>query len=187
MSFDMAELDRRISNLIRIGTVAQVDYAAIPPKVRIKAGDILTGWLPWFGSSAGEDRICAPLDIGEQVVVFSPSGELNQGVVLAGLFQTAHPYPVTLQEKHNATFKDGAVIEYDRATHHLKAVLPAGGTCEINAPAGFTLIGDINHTGNINTSGTMTAAVDVVANGISLHNHVHGGVQSGGSQTGAPA
>jgi len=32
----------------------------------------------------------------------------------------------------------------------------------------------------------MTADVDVVANGVSLHNHKHSGVTAGGSQTGTP-
>jgi hypothetical protein len=42
------------------------------------------------------------------------------------------------------------------------------------------IVGDIEHTGNQTTSG------DVVASGISLVNHVHGGVQGGPSDTGAP-
>jgi len=36
-------------------------------------------------------------------------------------------------------------------------------------------------------TGTMTVTGDVVAGGKSLKNHVHGGVQAGGAQTGAPA
>lgn len=39
---------------------------------------------------------------------------------------------------------------------------------------------------NVNVTGTLTAAVDVITNGKSLKTHVHGGVQSGGSNTGAP-
>lgn len=185
MSFDVTELDRRISNLIRFGVIDQADYTL--GKVRVKAGDILTGWIPWLTQSAGLDATWQAPEVGEQVVILAPSGELNQGVVLAGLYQTAYPQPVSSVEKTHAKFKDGAVIEYDRATHHLKAILPTGGTCAITADGGITIIGDITHTGNINTSGTVTAAVDCIGNGTSLHNHVHGGVQSGGSNTGAPA
>lgn len=46
--------------------------------------------------------------------------------------------------------------------------------------ATIKITGDIEHTGNQTTSG------NVVANGISLVNHVHGGVQGGPSDTGAP-
>lgn len=41
-------------------------------------------------------------------------------------------------------------------------------------------------TPTVNCTGDVIAAGDVVANGISLHDHVHGGVQSGGSNTGVP-
>lgn len=46
--------------------------------------------------------------------------------------------------------------------------------------ATIKIIGDIEHTGSQETSG------DVVAGGISLVNHVHGGVQGGPSDTGVP-
>lgn len=52
-------------------------------------------------------------------------------------------------------------------------------TVTINAPA-------INSTGEWTHTGKITASVDVVGNGISLHDHVHGGVQGGSSNTGAP-
>lgn len=137
MSFDVTEIDRRISNLIRIGKVDQVNYGISPPKARIWIGEdskergFLTEWLPWFGLSAGEDRSCDPLDVGEQVMIFSPSGEMNQGVVLAGIFQTAHPYPVTSPDKHNTTYKDGAVVEYDRVAHAYKINIPSDGSVVI--------------------------------------------------------
>ena len=40
--------------------------------------------------------------------------------------------------------------------------------------------------GNVTVQGTITASGDVVGGGISLENHVHGGVQSGGSTTDKP-
>lgn len=40
--------------------------------------------------------------------------------------------------------------------------------------------------GDINTTGSMTADTDVIADGVSLHNHTHGGVQTGGGNTGVP-
>jgi len=46
--------------------------------------------------------------------------------------------------------------------------------------------GATNITGNLNVTGTITASVDVVGGGKSLKNHTHGGVQTGGGNTGAP-
>lgn len=182
--FDATEMDRRISNLIRFGTVQEVDYLAA--KVRIKAGDILTGWLPWLTSRAGGDISWHAPEIGEQVIILAPSGELNQGVVLAALYQALMPPPVATPDKHRMQYSDDAVIEYDRASHHLQAVLPDGATVQLTSTGGITISGNITLTGNITLSGTLTASVDVIANGISLHNHKHGGVQAGGSQTGVP-
>lgn len=45
---------------------------------------------------------------------------------------------------------------------------------------------DIIATQGINVTGTITVNGDVIANGISLTTHIHGGVQSGGSTTSQP-
>lgn len=67
----------------------------------------------------------------------------------------------------------------------------------INAPQN-NIVGNTNITGNLGvtgfingngvsmSAGTITADVDVIGNGVSLKNHVHGGVQSGGSNTTPP-
>ena len=176
--FKTTELDRRISNLIKFGTVQEADY--INAKVRVKAGDILTGWLPWQTHRAGVDVTWFAPEIGEQVLLLSPSGELNQGLVITGLYQALKPPPVATPDKHHTVYSDGAVVEYDRLTHHLKAILPDGATTALTSSGGITLIG------NITLTGTLTASVDVIANGISLHNHKHGGVTAGSAQTGVP-
>lgn len=50
----------------------------------------------------------------------------------------------------------------------------------------LNVTGDISATGNITATGTVTGTVDVVGGGISLKNHVHGGVTGGNSTTGVP-
>ena len=74
--------------------------------------------------------------------------------------------------------KAGGVIEIRAATHVLAVV---GGTeFEVSA-GGVRIKGDVTVEGGIQTTG------DVVAGGISLRTHVHGGVDPGGSNTGGPA
>ena len=51
----------------------------------------------------------------------------------------------------------------------------AGGAVEITASGGLTIIG------------TVTVQGDVIADGVSLKNHKHGGVVTGGALTGVPA
>jgi phage baseplate assembly protein V len=182
--FDVTELDRRLSNLIRLGTVQEVDYQNA--KVRIKSGDILTGWLPWTTQRAGGNISWHAPEIGEQIVVLAPSGELNQGVVLPGIYQAQMPAPVATPDKHHMVYSDGAVLEYDRATHHLQAILPDGATVQLISDGGITIKGNITLEGDINMTGTLTSDIDVVANGISLHNHKHQDSQPGTGQTGVP-
>ena len=44
--FEITELDRRISNLIQVGTVSEADYSNA--KLKVKIGEIITDWLPWL-------------------------------------------------------------------------------------------------------------------------------------------
>ncbi|NRN30669.1 phage baseplate assembly protein V [Photorhabdus heterorhabditis] len=98
---------------------------------------------------------------------------------------------------------DGAVyIELDPGSHNVTVITPAkliatahGGT-EITSPE-ITLNGNVTINGNLSQGmgsdggaatmqGPVTVNNDVTAAGISLKNHVHSGVQSGGSNTGGP-
>lgn len=56
----------------------------------------------------------------------------------------------------------------------------AAARIDITAPDGVFVTGDLEVTG------TVTASVDVLADGISLLTHTHGGVQAGAAQTGVP-
>lgn len=131
----LAELARLIENLIRFGTVAEVQVD--PPRVRVKSGNITTTWRPWLNLRAGEDREWDPPTEGEQVILFSPSGNLAQGVALTGLFSDQHPANGDREALHRRTYRDGAVIEYDSAAHHLRATLP--GSAELLAAGDITL------------------------------------------------
>lgn len=56
----------------------------------------------------------------------------------------------------------------------------------ISAPT-IELVGNVAHTGtSLTSTGTVEANVDVIGNGISLHDHVHGGVTPGGGSTAPP-
>lgn len=59
-------------------------------------------------------------------------------------------------------------------------------TGNITATGNVAVTGDISATGNITATGTVTGTVDVIGGGISLKNHVHGGVTGGNSTTGVP-
>lgn len=155
---NIADLARLIENIVRLGTIAEVQMQ--PPRVKVKSGTLTTTWLPWLALRAGADREWDPPTIGEQVVLLSPSGNLAQGVVLTGLFSDLIPANGERAGLHRRTYRDGAVIEYDSIAHHLRATLP--GSAEVNATGDITLTSASNITiaadGNVAISG---ARVDI--------------------------
>jgi phage baseplate assembly protein V len=187
---DLSTLARLIENLIRFGTIAAVQMA--PPRVQVKSGSLTTAWLPWIAPRAGADREWNPPTVDEQVILFSPSGQLGNGIVLTGLFSDHIPANGDREGLHRRTYRDGAVIEYDSVTHHLNATLPEKGTTNLVSTGGINIVGPITHngdytqTGNQTITGKITASVDVVAANISLVKHPHGGVMPGGGITGLP-
>ena len=187
---NLPALARMIENLIRFGTIAETQMK--PPRVRVKTGELLTGWLPWIALRAGADTDWDPPTIDEQVILFSPSGQLANGIALTGIYSTANPANGEREGLHRRTYRDGTLIEYDSVAHHLNAVLADGGTTNLVSTGGITLIGPITHqgdytqTGNQTVTGTVSVSVDVVAAGISLVKHTHGGVMKGSAQTESP-
>lgn len=186
----IAELNRLLENLVRLGTIAEVQHT--PPRVRVRTGGILTTWLPWLALRAGADRDWDPPTVDEQVILLSPSGQLANGIAITGLFSDSIPANGDRAGLKRRTYADGAVVEYDSVAHHLRAILPAGGTSEVISDGGIRIVGDIVHegnytqTGNQKITGKVEVTEDVVAAGISLVQHPHAGVMPGPGQTGKP-
>lgn len=175
---NITDLLRRLENLIRLGTIAAVDHQAA--RCTVSTGGLSVPNLPWLALRAGSSSDWDPPTVGEQCIFFSPSGEPALGVALVGLYSQQRPAPSNSATVRRRKYPDGAVIDYDHATHTLSATLPAGGKAQLTAPGGVTILG------NVDITGTVTVSEDVIAAGISLVSHVHGGVQSGPSNTGVP-
>lgn len=187
-----------IASLIRIGTVLSVDLAQARCVVRYgdpddeDGGDAQTPPIRWLTPRAGQTRIWSPPSVGEQVVLLAPDGQIGAAVAIAGIWQDDFP-PPNDSETETIQWKDGAAITYDPVAHDLLAVLPGGGTATITAPGGITLRGDVTIEGNLEIEGGAEVRDDVIvqgdveADGISLKDHVHNGVQAGMAQSGPPA
>ena len=122
---DMTEAERRLSNLVMLGQVAELD--AKKARVRVQAGPILTAWLPFATVRAGLDRTWHAPEPGEQVVLVAPGGDLNQAVVVGSLYRDAYPPPADSADISRIEWKDGAALAYDRQLHHWRLSVPAGG------------------------------------------------------------
>ncbi len=175
---NITDLLRRLENLIRLGTIAAVDHQAA--RCTVSTGGLSVPNLPWLALRAGDSSDWDPPTVGEQCILVAPSGEPALGVALVGLYSQQRPAPSNSATVRRRKYPDGAVIDYDHATHTLSATLPAGGKAQLTAPGGVTILG------NVDITGTVTVSEDVIAAGISLVSHVHGGVQSGPSNTGVP-
>ena len=127
---DMTDAERRLANLVVLGQVAELD--AERARVRVKAGPILTAWLPFTTGRAGPDVTWHAPEPGEQVVLVAPGGDLNQAVILGAYYRDAHPAPADSPDIRRTVFKDGTIEEYDRQNHHWLLDLRANnGTVEI--------------------------------------------------------
>ncbi|KVG24741.1 phage baseplate assembly protein V [Burkholderia ubonensis] len=102
---------------IKFGTVS----ASKPGFARVRLtdlGNMRTMWLPIAYPKTLADQACWTYDSGEQVAVLLDSrGE--DGVIVGAVYSDADRPPVSDPNKFIVRFKDGAILEYDRATHVL--------------------------------------------------------------------
>lgn len=126
MELTLSDLSRRFENLLRVGSVAQVQLAQ-KPRVRVQIGEIMTAWIPVATLRAGASKTWNPPTPGEQVLVVSPSGDLGSAFALLGINSNQHPAPCTAAHITRSLFPDGAQIDYDHAEHHYSVTLPDAG------------------------------------------------------------
>ncbi|MEM7046992.1 MAG: phage baseplate assembly protein V [Pseudomonadota bacterium] len=121
LTFRLTELERRLANVLRLGIVYAADYPAA--RVRVKTGDLITGWLPWLTHRAGGDRTWHAPEIGEQVLLLAPNGEPAQGVVLPAIYRDAAPAPADSPDISRTLYADGTVASYDRTTRTMTTTI----------------------------------------------------------------
>ncbi|ENR5391192.1 phage baseplate assembly protein V [Providencia rettgeri] len=204
-----ADILRLIRNLIRIGTVTDVNAKK---GCRVQIGNLETDWLNWVTLRAGSTRTMNAPSVGEQVLILALGGELTTAFVLTGIFSNEHSEPTDSLTADHRTYSDGAIIEYEPATGALIATGIKTATIDaseqINATTNVVIVNaskQINLTTptvicsqnltcatlNVTEGGEMTGNFThtggaIKSNGITLHDHTHGGVRSGGESTGKP-
>ncbi|MDE8034643.1 phage baseplate assembly protein V [Actinobacillus equuli subsp. equuli] len=188
-----AEQERQLTNIVRLGTIAEVDCDKA--LARVTSGGITTDWLPWLTQRAGTTISWNPPTIGEQCIVLASSGELTTAVILLGLYTSNAPSKNP--DEWLFYFPDGATLMYNHSSGHF--ALKNCKTAEVFASQSvtadtphFICTGDvtikgnlkvekaINATGNIRTTQSVTASAgmnsisgDVKAGSISLKYHTH--------------
>lgn len=128
---------------------------------------------------------------GVQLPMESRMHDLSDGFVLVGPMSQAKKISNVSTSAVQLRSDDGvAFVEIDPGSKNIS--LKTSSLVSIEAP-NIHLMGNVTVTGTVTQSGGNTAMTgnvsvngDVSANGISLTQHKHGGVQSGGSTTSPP-
>jgi len=167
------ELNRKIENIVRLGSVEQVRLGK-PARCRVRTGGLLSNWVPFFSLRAGgrAGRTWWPPVVGEQCVLLCPGGDLLQGVALAGLFSDDAPQG---SEDPNQFLQEWSGDDF---------MSWLDGELLIQCATAITLqVGDQRLR---ITPESIRATPDILADSISLRHHHHGGVRAGDQVTGEP-
>ncbi|MEI1738464.1 phage baseplate assembly protein V [Acinetobacter baumannii] len=204
-----ADINRRLENLIRFGTIKTVNPSKPIPLVTVDLDDIVTPEIRFINARSGDDSTWDPPSLDEEVMVISPCGEIGPtSVVFYGFYNNEYPSPSDDLNKKIRVFADGCVIAYDISAHQLSAILPSGGKAIVTAHGGITVNGDTTINGNLqingstamtgnntvggsqlvqgscHSTGAFSTEADVKAGSISLKEHKHPG--DSGRTTGGP-
>lgn len=123
--FEATDHARRLAGQIRYGIVHEADYQRAVIRVALQDGEIITDWIPWLTARAGGDRSWWAPEVGENVLLLSPSGELGNAAAMPATFSNANQ-PGGRPTVQRAVFADGTTVEYDRAAHHYLIDVAAG-------------------------------------------------------------
>ena len=145
---------------IEVATISEVRG----DKARVAVGSMVTDFLPVFQSFSNSFAVSfSPIRAGEQVLLLPIRGNLNSGVILRGLYQSAHKEEPT-DKKVRVSFEDGVSMSYDTASSTLEIKSPKSIniTCEnanlnaknVNVTANDTTVksGSIKLLGAISTA-----------------------------------
>lgn len=112
----VAELERRVTGMIRHGTVAEVDPAKA--RVRIKlgqdedGGDFLSPWVP-YSQLAGALKAHIPPTAGQQFSLVAPTGDWQQAVAMPLTWSNANGSPSEAGDENVVTYGNVRVVMKD--------------------------------------------------------------------------
>ncbi|NDO80092.1 baseplate assembly protein [Citrobacter sp. NCU1] len=207
---NLNELYRLICNLVRIGTVLDVDeerYLA-----RVETGENKTDWIRWGVERAGEAVTWWAPTVGEQVFIFCPCGEMETAFIGGSLYSEGSPPPDKGETTRVTLHPDGAKFLYDpkasalvvsgvktadvTASESITATVPvvtvkADTRITLDTPEVVCTNKLITATLEVQKGGEMKGNINhsggsLSSNSVVVHLHKHNGVQSGGSNTGGP-
>lgn len=146
----MSDVLRKTDNLIRVGTIVDVDLSSAPAMVRVEVDEgVRSDWMPFSQSFVGETMIwCAP-KIGTSGLVVSEGGE-NRVNRFFPCFNDESNAPGLSSNDFKIFLKNGDSIHHDSGSGTLtinssNQVVVNSETADVNAP-NITLNGNVTVT-----------------------------------------
>jgi phage baseplate assembly protein V len=103
---EVADLKRRVDNVVRHGVVSDVD--AEKQLVRLKIGGtdaepFKSPWLP-YAQIAGALKVHTPPSVGQQMTLVAATGDFRQALALPMTWSNQNQSPSTKKDEHVLTF-----------------------------------------------------------------------------------
>lgn len=118
---NLAELSRRINNIVRFGTVTESRSKEGKALVRVQIGERVSDYLPVMSFSNSFKKHWVPVRPKEQVVVFSPFGDADSGFVVRSIFNKSAKEPTGANDTTEIIeYEDGTRLSYDTDAKELK-------------------------------------------------------------------
>lgn len=191
MNAQLTEIMRLITNLIRTGTVTEVDRDNW--LCRVKTGELETNWINWLTLRAGNSRTWWKPSVGEQVVLFSLGGNLETAFALPAVYSNQFPPPSESEDGSVTEYPDGGWFEYEPETGRwyvrgIKSMVIEAADNVTFKTQNFVVEAE---TTRINSNMVINGAVNqgggsMDSNGIVVDDHAHNKVKSGGDTSGGP-
>ena len=191
MNAQLTEIMRLITNLIRTGTVTEVDRDNW--LCRVKTGNLETNWINWLTLRAGNSRTWWKPSVEEQVVLFSLGGNLETAFALPAVYSNQFPPPSNSEDGSVTEYPDGGWFEYEPETGRwyvrgIKSMVIEAADNVTFKTENFVVEAD---TTRINSNVVINGAVNqgggpMDSNGIVVDDHAHNKVKSGGDTSGGP-
>ena len=162
LSQRVADLERRMSGLIRKGSISSVDPAT--GEATMTLGPDHEGPPSPYAQHGGPVKIHMPPGAGQQVMALCPDGDLRNAVILPMSFGGGNASPGSTGDANVLTF--GGVT------------MSLWGEAVVIAIGGATI--------TVNGQGITVAGGDVVADGVSLKTHTHTDTAGTGAGTTSP-
>lgn len=156
----VTELERRVSGLMRHGTVADIDMAMFRVRLDLGpahgGGKFLSPWIP-YAQVAGKLRVHTPPEIGQQFTMISPTGDFQQAVAVPLHWSDMFESPSERKDENIITYGDVRIELREE-----EIVFKIGPMTALFCADGVKVMGAPLHTTNgISDNGGVSSSVGV--------------------------